>query len=379
MTMASERTYRNGDLFTMHSLASAARVATPASDARTEAASVPDCDETDAPALLKGFEVLRTHDVATAQRAMVESFGAACFEAADDAADFGARASLASFGDVAIGCCHFTTPVRMSFPAASTVRQLICLSGSSQFTAGSRSGVLDAQSWSAVIPSGVPFELACSAGYRQLMVEIDSTRLACAIATLWGAPRGAALGLTQVDANAPAMQSLRRAVEFAIAELEIAGSGSSPVALAELQDLIVTRFLCGHHPELIDGALREPALPSRPRMRLLEDYLRGHWNEPVTIDRLAEIANVGTRSVFRYFRQAHGSTPLDFMKTLRLQEARRGLQTPSGATSVSSEALRCGFNNMGHFAKDYRRKFGELPSDTLSAARAKGSRLLAVG
>ncbi len=131
----------------------------------------------------------------------------------------------------------------------------------------------------------------------------------------------------------------------------------------------MTRFLYTYHVDLLEPRASRALAPSQLQMRNLEDYLRVHWNEPLTVAKLAEVAHVGARSVFRYFRETHGSTPLDFMKTLRLLEAQRGLQNPTDATSVSSEALRCGFNNMGHFAKDYRRKFGELPSQTLRKAR----------
>jgi transcriptional regulator GlxA family with amidase domain len=58
-----------------------------------------------------------------------------------------------------------------------------------------------------------------------------------------------------------------------------------------------------------------------------------------------------------------------FVKSVRLQHARRMLQQPEGATSVVSVAFACGFLNPGHFARDYRLAFGELPSATLSAAK----------
>jgi transcriptional regulator GlxA family with amidase domain len=43
------------------------------------------------------------------------------------------------------------------------------------------------------------------------------------------------------------------------------------------------------------------------------------------------------------------------------------LATPDA--SVTGVALACGFHNGGHFAKDYREAFGELPSLTLARAR----------
>ncbi|MGP8120350.1 MAG: helix-turn-helix domain-containing protein [Xanthobacteraceae bacterium] len=320
---------------------------------------------------LKGFEVMHTHDVEAARHAVLDKFGASGFELTDRAGGFQARSNFASLGDVALCFCEYTAGVRLKFPEAGFVRQQICLSGSGRTTAGPVRADIDAENWSSVIPSGVPVDFDYSADFRQVIIWIDEGRLDRAFSALWGKPRSGALLTWQTGTSAPATLAMRRAIEFVIRELELAGRGSSPLALAEMQDMIVTRFLYSQHVDLVEHAARDAVLPSRPQMRHLEDYLRDHWNEPLTIERLAAIANVGARSIFRYFKQAHGSTPLDFMKTLRLQEAQKGLQNPIGTTSVSSEALRCGFNNMGHFARDYRRKFGELPSETLQKARGR--------
>ena len=42
---------------------------------------------------------------------------------------------------------------------------------------------------------------------------------------------------------------------------------------------------------------------------------------------------------------------------------------PTTVGSVIQVALKCGFQNPGHFARDYRNSFGELPSVTLQRAR----------
>jgi transcriptional regulator GlxA family with amidase domain len=41
--------------------------------------------------------------------------------------------------------------------------------------------------------------------------------------------------------------------------------------------------------------------------------------------------------------------------------------------SVTQVALRCGFQDPGHFARDFRLAFGDLPSETL---RRSGRRLI---
>ena len=56
---------------------------------------------------------------------------------------------------------------------------------------------------------------------------------------------------------------------------------------------------------------------------------------------------------------------------MRLSRARQQLLVPNDATSVTSVAVAHGFSQLGRFAAQYRQQFGELPSETLAAARRK--------
>jgi len=50
-----------------------------------------------------------------------------------------------------------------------------------------------------------------------------------------------------------------------------------------------------------------------------------------------------------------------FVKQVRLRHGREMLNNPNSATSVTGVAFDCGFGNLGHFANDYQRAFGETP------------------
>lgn len=59
--------------------------------------------------------------------------------------------------------------------------------------------------------------------------------------------------------------------------------------------------------------------------------------------------------------------PMAYIKLHRLHGIRRELLTADPrAVTIGGLALRWGFLNAGHFARDYRRLFGELPSQTLA-------------
>lgn len=317
---------------------------------------------------LDGFGVMRTEDVESARHAVLNTYGATRFDRIGRAAPFLAKANFVRLGPLALSYCEYSEHVELDFPGARFLRQQFCLGGAGRTRFGSRRIEVDADNWSAMVPAGADVSFDYGPSFRQVIMWLDCDAIEQAYAAITGRPRGELVFNDQADPRSPAMQALRRAVGFLVDELDIAGV-TSPLAMAELQDLVLARFLLAHQAELIESEAIK--LPLRPQMRRLEEYLRANWNQPLTIERLAQTTGVGARSIFRYFKETRGCTPLDFMKTLRLEQARRALQQPGDETTVSAEALRCGFNNMGHFAKDYRRKFGELPSETLLKARLR--------
>lgn len=88
-------------------------------------------------------------------------------------------------------------------------------------------------------------------------------------------------------------------------------------------------------------------------------WIREHLLEPLDIDELAEMTHLSRSSLFRRFRAATGSTPLQFQKRLRLQEARKLLLV--GETSAAGAAARVGYQNPAHFSREYSRHFGRTP------------------
>ena len=53
------------------------------------------------------------------------------------------------------------------------------------------------------------------------------------------------------------------------------------------------------------------------------------------------------------------------VKEVRLRRARETLGRTDVTPSVTETVLVCGFVNLGHFAHDYSKRFGERPSETL--------------
>lgn len=101
------------------------------------------------------------------------------------------------------------------------------------------------------------------------------------------------------------------------------------------------------------------------------DWLSNRLDEPIQLETLAAAANVRPRTLEAHFRLYLGTTPLGWVRRTRLARARQQLLTTSGEVSVTSVAVANGFSQLGRFAAEYRRQFGELPSRTLKTARSK--------
>lgn len=123
-------------------------------------------------------------------------------------------------------------------------------------------------------------------------------------------------------------------------------------------------------PDLEAKISRTPDPSALPAglIRALE-WLRAHLAEPVQLDRLAAASGSPPRTLERHFREFLGTTPLGWTRRMRLARARQELLNAGSEDTVTNIALSNGFTQLGRFAAEYRRAFGELPSSTTRAGQ----------
>lgn len=94
-------------------------------------------------------------------------------------------------------------------------------------------------------------------------------------------------------------------------------------------------------------------------------FLDHHFDEPVTVTQLCEVANVSRRSMQYSFESILGVSPIQYLRISRLNGVRRNLMDARHGKTVSDIATHWGFWHLSQFAKDYKQLFGESPSQTL--------------
>lgn len=115
-----------------------------------------------------------------------------------------------------------------------------------------------------------------------------------------------------------------------------------------------------------------PGLSRTGRARLLrsaEEFLRACLGQPIGAIDLCRELGVSERTLRLAFRERYGLGPMTYFKCLRLNAVRARLKaTPDLAIAEVAQAF--GFHHLGNFAADFRRQFGELPSQTQRGPRS---------
>jgi len=141
------------------------------------------------------------------------------------------------------------------------------------------------------------------------------------------------------------------------------GAASSPW-LAHVQNSLPL-FLLSHlaTPHSQVSAPDAPRSTVSRQVQRLEAVLQAHLTQPISLAQLASSVGASVRSLNSLCQREHGQSPMERLRSLRLEAARRCLMADEQA-SVTHIALQFGFGHAGRFARYYQQRFGELPGHT---------------
>ena len=104
-------------------------------------------------------------------------------------------------------------------------------------------------------------------------------------------------------------------------------------------------------------------------------WMREHYRDALPIDDLARISAMSVTSFHRHFRAVALMSPLQYLKQIRLQEARARLL--GSAEDVASVGHDVGYDSPSQFSREYKRAYGSPPGEDarlLRAANGQGGR-----
>ncbi|TGE17522.1 AraC family transcriptional regulator [Hymenobacter elongatus] len=88
-------------------------------------------------------------------------------------------------------------------------------------------------------------------------------------------------------------------------------------------------------------------------------YIKRHFTEQITVEKLSELACMSKATFFRLFKREFGLTPVEYIIQERMAEAKRLLRNP--VTTVADVCFRAGFNNTAYFQSIFKKHEGITP------------------
>jgi len=161
------------------------------------------------------------------------------------------------------------------------------------------------------------------------------------------------------------MNTLRRELRRASRSLEqIKTAANSSEIVREMEFNLIRHLLLAITDSQPTDRLK---LTNRKQIVLqrARDYIEANADKPITVLELAQASGSCVRTLEYIFRDYFDTTPKAYLKSRRLAAVRHELLHSLHSKSLINEiANRWGFWHMSQFAADYRRFFGELPSET---------------
>ncbi|MBK6678365.1 MAG: AraC family transcriptional regulator [Rhodocyclaceae bacterium] len=242
------------------------------------------------------------------------------------------------------------------------------MTGSAEVTCGDQR-IRTSTATAAVISPTLPFFQTIEADCDQIMIQVDRDAIERTCAQHLGhdlrQPLQFAVDLDMSDHRTQGWPAL---VSYLLAMIDgDAVPLSAPLLATTLEHMVVATLLYTQPHNHSDELRQAPRSIAPSHVKRVEEFISDHAGEPLTVASLAAYAGVSASALYAGFRNFRQTTPMAHLRNVRLQKVHDDLrQAGSGSTiTVTDVAFKWGFAHLSHFTAHYKRKFGELPSDTL--------------
>lgn len=272
-------------------------------------------------------------------------------------------------GNAAIGIIEYSTLVSVKIDDLEQSYSInVPLSGEQNIEHQGQAFVSNA-SVGAILSPNQSLRMTIGENCRKKMVKLSRSAVECRLARLLGRHIGTPVLFEPKVRLDGAMQQWWLMVEGLQAMLQARDSLCDlPEVWSNFESNLITSLLFSQRHNYFDELLARQT--GRPQyLAQLEALLNASLDATLALEDLEHAAGVSRERLYRDFHTYYGMAPMAYYRQLRFEQVRVRLSQARACEQVSSIAMDYGFQQFGRFAKEYKERFGELPSQTLKAHR----------
>lgn len=108
------------------------------------------------------------------------------------------------------------------------------------------------------------------------------------------------------------------------------------------------------------GAERRPVGLNARALGRVQEYVLAHLHEPITLQTLAELANVSRFHFARMFKERAGMSPMTYLENARMRRAQELIR--AGKLPLARVASSVGYEDQSYFTRRFKLLFGQTPA-----------------
>ena len=212
-----------------------------------------------------------------------------------------------------------------------------------------------------------PIKIVASADCRFLSIKIDKQLIDQQLAISLPDRSNNALNFKSVlDFSSRGGQAIRYYIHFLLNELNLITDKTSTSPTYRCFEQTLASMLIELHQHNYSNLL-EISKPTQvtPYVKRAEAFMRENLGKEIALEDLAIAAKTTARTLRNAFHRCYGTSPMYYLKMQRLDRAHRLLNSASADASITNIALDCGIKHLGRFSEEYKKRFGETPSQSL--------------
>ncbi|MDD2341325.1 MAG: AraC family transcriptional regulator [Tolumonas sp.] len=132
-----------------------------------------------------------------------------------------------------------------------------------------------------------------------------------------------------------------------------------------IQTEIIIRLLASPAGQNLRGMLHNNT--SVYKIANAVNWFKENYAESITMDMLAAKVHMNTSTFRQLFKKVTSMSPLQYLKTIRLQNARNFMLSED--IDAASAAIRVGYESISQFSREYKRYFGTSPKQDVKNMR----------
>ncbi len=142
-----------------------------------------------------------------------------------------------------------------------------------------------------------------------------------------------------------------------------------PFGADQMIKLRLEIFLIGLVRSVIDIPTAAEGFDESGKMREIHDYIQNNFCKNITLDELCFIFNTNKTTLCSKFKEAYGSTVIEYVNQLRIREAKMLLRL--GEKNVTQIAASLGFNSVHYFCRSFRKSEHMSPTEYSLTIKSK--------